>query len=83
VAGEGGTVIIDDFESQCPTTHYYNEYVPHINAVDYNNVLGEGHGTGVLTNYTYTINTWSDSHQWRISILKLQCFHYSLVVFSQ
>ena len=29
------------------------EYVPCISAVHYNNVLGEGHGTGVLTNYSY------------------------------
>jgi len=30
-------------------------------SIMYNNVLGEGHGTGVLTNHT--INTWSDCHQ--------------------
>ena len=70
----GGTVIIGDFESQHQTTHYCIEYVPCISAVHYNNVLGEGHGTGVLTNYT--INTWSDCHQQRTSILK--CFDYWL-----
>ena len=59
VAG-GGTVIIGDFQHQ--TTHYCIEYVPCISAVHYNNnVLGEGQGTAVLTNYT--INTWSDCHQ--------------------
>ena len=36
-------------------THHCSEYVPCISAVQYNNVLGEGHDTGVLANYT--INT--------------------------
>jgi len=58
----GGTVIIGDFESQRWTTHYTAMSMSLIiNAVQYNNQFGEGHGTGELTNYT--VNTWSDYHQ--------------------
>jgi len=50
-----------DPNSLISLTHHCSEYIPCISAVEYSNVLGEGHGTGVLTNYT--INTWSDCHQ--------------------
>jgi len=42
-------------------SNHCSEYVPCVSAVQYNNVPGEGHGTGVLTNYT--INNWSDCHK--------------------